>query len=143
MNISIFATYFCKKVRRICAFLLCFLFVNVALAQIHEVGIFVGGSNFVGDVGKEKYISPNSLALGGIYKWNKSTRHSWRFSIMHSNLKINDAKASSSARQQRDYALENKVTELSAGLEFNFFEFNLHELGFKITPYVHTGISYF
>ncbi len=143
MNISIFATYFYKKVKRIWAFLLVFLFVNVASAQIHEVGIFAGGSNFVGDVGKENYISPNSLALGGIYKWNKSTRHSWRFSIMHSNLKINDAEASSSARQQRDFALENKVTELSAGLEFNFFEFNLHELGFKITPYVYTGISYF
>src|SRR5690554_3338059 len=115
MNISIFATYFYKKVRSICVLLLGFLFVNVASAQIHEVGIFVGGSNFVGDLGKENYISPNSLTLGGLYKWNKSTRHSWRFSIMHSNLKIDDANASSVARQQRGYALENKVTELSAG----------------------------
>lgn len=143
MNISIFATYFYKKVRRVFAILLGLLFVNVASAQIHELGVFAGGSNFVGDVGKENYISPNSLALGGVYKWNKSTRHSWRFSVTHSNLKIDDAKASSSARQQRGYALENKITELSAGLEFNFFEFNLHELGFKITPYVYTGISYF
>lgn len=143
MNISIFAAYFYEKVKRIYVLLLGFLFVNVASAQIHEVGIFAGGSNFVGDVGKENYIAPNNLALGGIYKWNKSTRHSWRFSIMHSNLKIDDANANSASRQQRGYALKNKVTELSVGLEFNFFEFNLHELGFKITPYVHTGINYF
>jgi len=113
------------------------------VGQINEFGIFAGGSNFVGDVGNESYISPNDLAVGLLYKWNKSKRHAWRFSLTHGNLKIDDSKSDSSARNQRNYALKNSVTELSAGLEFNFFDFDLHDLGFKITPYVHTGLSYF
>ncbi|HBS53074.1 MAG TPA: hypothetical protein DD806_03630, partial [Flavobacterium sp.] len=45
-------------------------------AQINELGVFVGGSNFIGDVGSTQYINPNSPALGLIYKWNKTPRHS-------------------------------------------------------------------
>ena len=30
-------------------------------AQIHEVGVFLGGSNFIGDVGKTDYVSPNQV----------------------------------------------------------------------------------
>lgn len=143
MNISIFAPNFCTKVKKFFVVFCCFFVGNTVFGQIHEVGIFAGGSNFVGDVGKETHISPDSPAFGLIYKWNRSTRHAWRFSATYSNLKIDDSKSESTARQQRDYALRNKVTELSAGLEFNFFEFNLHNLGFKITPYVYTGVNYF
>ena len=32
---------------------------------------------------------------------------------------------------------------MSLGVEFNFFDFNLHEIKTKFTPYIHSGISYF
>ena len=51
-------------------------------AQTYEIGVFAGGSNFIGDVGSSKYISPNQPALGGIFKWNRSARHSFRFSLI-------------------------------------------------------------
>ena len=44
--------------------------MNFLNAQIHEVGVFLGGSNFIGDVGKTNYVSPNELAFGILYKWN-------------------------------------------------------------------------
>ena len=143
MNISIFASNFSEKMKRILVLFLGLFFINSAFAQINEIGVFVGGSNFVGDVGKETFIDPNSLALGGLYKWNRSTRHAWRFSVMHSTLKIDDAKSNSSSRPERGLNIESTVTEFAAGLEFNFFEFDLHNLGTKITPYVHTGVGYF
>jgi hypothetical protein len=53
-----------------------FLFPIMAMnAQIHEVGVFVGGSNYIGDVGLTNYISPNKPAFGLLYKWNISKRH--------------------------------------------------------------------
>lgn len=143
MNISIFASNFIKMVKRVLTLLILLLCCSATQGQIHEVGLYLGGSNFVGDVGKENYISPNSVAFGGIYKWNRSTRHSWRFSVITSKLDIDDANASSDSRVARGLALENRVTEIAAGLEFNFADFNLHELGFKFTPYVHTGVGYF
>jgi hypothetical protein len=110
-------------------------------AQINELGIFVGGSNFIGDVGSTDYISPNQLAFGGIYKWNKSPRHSWRASLTFSNLKAEDIKSDDPRRVQRGYAFESNVLEISAGLEFSFFDFNLHSGKKLATPYLYTGIS--
>ena len=39
-------------------------------AQINEIGVFLGGSNYIGDVGKTNYVNPNELSHGFIYKWN-------------------------------------------------------------------------
>ena len=55
-------------------------------AQIYEVGIFAGGSNFIGDVGATNYISPNQPAFGALFKWNRSPRHSFRASVIFSSL---------------------------------------------------------
>lgn len=119
------------------------LAVTSVNAQIHEIGVFLGGSNFVGDVGSTGYINPNKLAFGVLYKWNKSPRHAYRFSYSQSELTAYDSKSTDPSRKIRTYKFENTVKEISAGLEFNFFEFNLHEFGQKVTPYVYTGIAFF
>ncbi len=111
-------------------------------AQINEIGVFLGGSNYIGDVGKTNYVNPNELAYGLIYKWNKSPRHAWRFSYIQSKITANDLDSKVPGRYLRGYNFENNIKELSAGLEFNFFDFNLHEFGTKITPYIYTGLSY-
>lgn len=112
-------------------------------AQINELGIFAGGANYIGDVGPTTYVAPDDLALGIIYKWNRSPRHSWRASFTYANISSNDADSDVSGRSERGYEFENTIKELSLGLEFNFFDFNLHEPDFKITPYVYGGVSYF
>lgn len=112
-------------------------------AQIHEVGFFVGGSNYIGDVGSTTYISPNEPAIGILYKWNKSPRHSYRFSYTQSKISANDLDSKEPSRNQRGFLFENNIKEVSLGLEFNFFDFNLHEVKRKISPYVFSGLSYF
>jgi opacity protein-like surface antigen len=105
------------------------------------LGIFLGGSNFIGDVGATDYISPNQFAVGGIYKWNRSKRHSYRASLIFSDLEGNDVNSDDPRRIQRGYEFSTKIIEISAGMEFTFIDFNLHS-GRKIaTPYLYTGIS--
>jgi hypothetical protein len=111
-------------------------------AQIHEVGVFLGGSNYIGDVGKANYVNPNELAYGLIYKWNKSPRHSWRISYTQSKITANDLDSEVPGRFKRGYDFENNIKELSLGLEFNFFDFNLHNFDKLVTPYVYSGLSY-
>ena len=111
-------------------------------AQIHEIGVFLGGNNFIGDVGKTNYVAPNEFAYGIVYKWNRSPRHAWRFSYTQAKISASDSKSSESARIKRDLSFVNDVKELSVGFEFNFFDFNLHEFGQKITPYLYSGLSY-
>ncbi|TRX39021.1 type IX secretion system protein PorG [Flavobacterium restrictum] len=123
-------------------FLLFFTAITLQ-AQIHEIGVFLGGSNYVGDVGSTTYIDPNEPAFGILYKWNKSPRHSYRFSYTQSTLSANDSDSKEGSRKQRGFQFKNSVKELSAGLEFNFFDFNLHDSRNKVTPYVYSGVSYF
>lgn len=128
--------------RNLFIIILLFTFSNIH-AQIHEIGVFLGGSNYIGDVGKTNYINPNELAYGFVYKWNKSPRHSYRFSYTQAKITADDLKSEVNGRKERGYNFENNIKEFSVGLEFNFFDFNLHDIDRKITPYVYTGVSYF
>ncbi len=117
--------------------------LTTANAQIHEIGVFLGGSNYIGDIGPTTYIAPNEPAFGILYKWNRTPRHSWRFSATLAQISSQDSDSDVPARQIRDYEFENSLKEVSLGMEFNFFDFNLHDSRTKITPYVYSGLSYF
>lgn len=118
-------------------------FCSGLYAQTYEIGVLGGGLNNIGDVGRTNYISPTGPAFGGIFKWNKSKRYAWRTSVMYGKFTADDSKSDLSSRQQRGYKMDNSLLEFSAGLEFNFVEYNLHKLGPAFTPYLYTGITYF
>ena len=124
--------------------LLLFFFLGLSPlhAQINELGVFLGGSNYIGEVGPTDYISPKDLAFGIVYKWNRSPRHAYRISYMQSRISSKDIDSEVPGRNLRGYEFKNNLKELSLGLEFSFFDFNLHELEKKFTPYVYTGLSY-
>lgn len=131
-----------NKMKKVYHLLFCFFSFITSQAQINEIGVFLGGSNFVGDVGKTTYVAPEKLAFGVLYKWNKSPRHSYRFSYTQSALSGYDTQSKESSRYNRGYRFENNLKEISAGLEFNFFDFNLHDGLLKITPYLFSGASF-
>ena len=123
---------------------LLFLFPVMAMnAQIHEVGVFLGGSNYMGDIGSTTYIAPNKPAFGLLYKWNASPRHAYRFSYTQSKIIANDADSKEPSRQGRGIYFENSIKEVSLGLEFNFFDFSLVDFRSKFTPYIYSGVSGF
>jgi hypothetical protein len=111
------------------------------MSQIYEVGVFAGGSNFIGDVGATNYIAPNQPAFGAVFKWNRSPRHSFRASVIFTELEGNDSKSDDPRRKERDYNFTTDLMEFSVGMEFTFFDFNLHSNGFKGTPYLYSGVS--
>jgi len=110
-------------------------------AQINEIGVFGGGSNFIGDVGPTKFIAPNTPSIGLIYKWNRSKRHSYRVTVIYSDLKSKDMKSNDPRRIQRDYFLDSNLLEISTGIEFTFKDFDLHTGEITGTPYLFSGIA--
>lgn len=142
-NCYICTLYFLVRMNRIVITFFCLFTFAFSNAQIHEVGIFVGGNNYIGDVGPTNYVKPNEGAFGLLYKWNKSPRHSWRISYIQGRLNSHDTDSDVPSRNQRGFNFKNDLKELSLGLEFNFFDFNLHESGFLFTPYVYSGASVF
>ncbi len=116
---------------------------KMASAQINELGVFLGGANYVGDIGLTNYINPEKVAFGAIYKWNMKTRYALRASVIHGKFVASDLDLSSGGRRARGLSFENSVTELAAGLEFNFFDFDLHAERPVYTPYVSVGLAAF
>ncbi|WP_026451417.1 DUF6089 family protein [Aequorivita capsosiphonis] len=124
------------------AFLILLTVLSVQ-SQTYEVGVMIGGANYIGDIGNTSYINPNELALGGIVKWNRSPRHSFRASFLYAKLEGSDSKSNNSRRQQRDYSFENSIKEVSIGLEYTFWDYNVHSGGAISTPYLYTGLTTF
>ncbi len=122
-----------------------FLLLSLGMlnAQTYEVGIFAGGANNIGDVGRTNYVLPSDIAIGGLFKWNIAKRYAWRASLIYGQFAADDTQSSIPSRQQRGFVADNSILEASAGLEFNFVEYNLHQLGPAFTPYLYTGVTYF
>ena len=122
-----------------------FLLTNhlIGFSQIHEIGMFLGGSNTISDLGSTHFIYANSPAYGLIYKWNLTTRYALRASFITSKLKSSDYYANDLSRFNRFFEVDNKVFEFSAGMEVNFLDFDLHNQDKEFSPYFFTGINYF
>jgi hypothetical protein len=111
-------------------------YTTTSNAQIHEVGIFGGGSNYIGDVGSEYYINPNELMGGLIYKRNLNPRIAARGTFTIANLSADDADATNQQRLNRGIHFKNNIKELAVGIEFNYFEYNLDDRRLTRTPYI-------
>lgn len=112
-------------------------------AQSNEFGLFLGGSNFTGDVGPTVLIGPKQPAYGLIYKWNINTKYTLKFSAIQSKMKASDFNSSIEPRKIRDYNFENTINEISAQFEFNLFKFDLKNEKYASTPYISSGLNYF
>src|SRR5690625_44418 len=82
------------------------------IEQTYEVGGFIGGTNYIGDIGKTQIINPNELVVGGLVKWNRSPRHSFRASINFGKIAADDLDSKDPRRQQRGYNFTNNIKEL-------------------------------
>ena len=131
---------------------LCF---SLSFAQRHEIGIFAGGANVVGDIGRSNYINPlpvsyNSkkltdripYALGVLYRFNFNPYMGVRAGITFSQVVGSDWVAPEQYKRLRNYAYKNSITEGSLLFEYNFFDIN-DEYGSKHSPYIFGGVAAF
>ena len=112
------------------------LFTGISIGQINEAGVFLGGSNYIGDIGRTNWIYPNSFAVGAVYKWNMHPRYSIRANYTYSKIIGDDAQSNNSFRKYRDLNFSNSIHELVVGIEYHFFKYSLSKIGYTNTPYI-------
>lgn len=105
-------------------------------AQLHEVGVSLGGSNYVGDIGSTKLISPNATAYGVVYKYNRNPRTSYRISITSMKIVADNSESKNVIAQQFDTPINKTITEFTAGIDFNFLEYHISHWKKAHTPYL-------
>jgi len=114
-----------------------------AKSQINEIGVFVGGSNYIGEVGKSQYIDPNDGSIGLIYKWNMSPQIALRYSFTYAQISADNSTSSNEVLKNIPFKFTNSIKEFATGVEFNFFKYNLNQFKFMHTPYVFLNLALF
>ncbi|WP_026775842.1 DUF6089 family protein [Polaribacter sp. Hel_I_88] len=111
-------------------------FSNVLLGQVYEIGVFAGGSNFVGDVGRTNYIYPNEIAGAVFFKYNHNPRIAFRATYSYLPFSGDDLDADTDFKNDRGIKFTNTIHELAIGLEYNFYDYDLSTPGKTWTPYI-------
>ncbi len=113
------------------------------MGQVYEVGVTLGGSNYIGDVGRTNYIYPNQVAGNVFFKYNYNPRVALKVTYSHLPIQGNDADADTDFRQNRNFNFKNIVNELAAGIEFNFYEYDVYSQDKNWTPYISIELAAF
>lgn len=122
-----------------------------SFAQRHELGIRVGGTALVGDIGKTNYL-PTSASIhkiseygipayiGALYRMNVNPYQTIRFNLGYANLIFDDDTATEAYRSNRKIYNSNTMLEANALFEYNFAPVNNEQKG-MLSPYIFGGFG--
>jgi len=106
-----------------------------------EVGLFGGGSYYIGDLNPGTHFLMTKPAYGLVARLNLDPRWTVKLSGYQGEIAGDDN--ISDAALNRDLKFDSKVTDISAVIEFNFFNYITGSTRNFIAPYIFGGIGYF
>ncbi|NQV01048.1 MAG: outer membrane beta-barrel protein, partial [Bacteroidia bacterium] len=121
--------------------LLSLIFVFSGSAQDLEVGVFGGGSYYLGDVNPSGHFKGTQPAYGVLARYNINSR--WAVKLSGTRGKITGNASGTWFLPDRNLQFESPVTDISAVAEFNFLPYFTGSKRNFITPYVYAGIGMF
>ena len=118
--------------------------MTFANAQFREVGLFLGGTNYIGEVGKTTFVNPSlkSPSTTLFYKSNFSPRFTFRVELGLSSIQGIDSISAEPLRKERANSFSNSINHTSAILEVNYFEMDFSDFKTSWSPYLFAGLSY-
>lgn len=131
-------------------FLLAFVSFSVK-GQRHEIGLQLGMSNLVGDIGRTNYIFQKPVFsnvrdygipfyAGALYRMNFNPYQTVRLNLAYSHVQFIDALAKEQYRKDRKLWGTNSIIEADLIFEYNFFPVN-DEQKSLLSPYVFGGVG--
>lgn len=107
-----------------------------------EIGVFGGGSYYIGDLNTNKHFVNSKPGFGLVYRNNLSTRHSLRVTAFYGNVYANDSEGKTEAQINRNLSFKSSVLELAVGYELNLFKYYIKDMRDPITPYFFYQLAY-
>ncbi len=109
-----------------------------------EVGVFLGGSYYIGEINPTAHLNQFTKPAGGfVFRYNMNSRLSARLNFLAGRIEGHDSFSSSEAALQRNLNFKSPINELSLQLEFNFFDYAIGNEKRKFSPYLFLGIAGF
>jgi hypothetical protein len=120
-----------------------FLLAFSSHAQYNEIGVFGGGTNFLGDVGNQAASLPQGWVAGISFRHRFDYHYGIRAQASMGTLANNDASSSWVSKQERNLSFQSSIWEVSLMLEINFLEFVTGSKKKNHSPYLFGGIALF
>ena len=94
-------------------FIICLtLFINLGHSQSYktstEIGVYGGGSYYLGDLNLTRHFVDSKLAFGLIYRYNLSLRHSFRVTGLYGGVQASDANSNDPFQVNRNLSFKSK-----------------------------------
>ena len=104
-----------------------------------EIGLFGGGSYYIGDLNPGTPFLLTKPAYGLVARLNLDPRWTVKLSGLMGSIAGDDNV--SNAMENRDLKFESKITDISAVIEFNFFNYITGSTRNFIAPYIFGGVG--
>ena len=109
-----------------------------------ELGLFLGGSYYIGDLNPLGHFNQFTKPAGGIvFRYNFNSRLAARANAFIGAIEGQDSFSNSPAQHQRNLHFKSDIYELSAQLEFNFLVYKIGDDRQLFSPYVFFGLAWF
>ncbi|MCL2412719.1 MAG: porin family protein, partial [Bacteroidales bacterium] len=120
-----------------CVLMLAFA-VSVVRAQRSEIGVFAGGSFYMGDLNPSGLFHQTQVAFGAVYRYNLTTRWALRGNVLLGSVQAGDPNPELNTLHFR-----SRINEFSVQAEINFLTFFTGSRNHRFTPYLFGGIGVF
>ncbi len=109
----------------------------------HEVGMFLGGSYYIGDLNPTAHFKLTQPAAGLFYRFTPNYRYAFRGGINFGTIMGDDSQSDNADQLQRNLNFKSTITEFNVLAEFNFLEYRISNDKFKFTTYLFLGLDVF
>jgi hypothetical protein len=108
-----------------------------SIAQRNEVGLFFGGSYYLGDLNPSRQFALTQLAFGGLYRINLNDHIAFRLNGIVGSVEGDDARIK--YNENRNLSFRSMILEASLQMEVNFLSFIPGDMETPATPYIFGG----
>lgn len=128
---------------------ICLFITSNAFAQYanfksrSEIGLMVGGSSYIGDLNPFKPYYNVQPAGGLVYRYTIHSRVSFRANATAGWIGASDADATNPLLVNRNLSFRSYIMEVGAGVELNYFPFQLGHPRYKGTAYLLAELAVF
>ena len=137
--------YLNKQFSRLITIIL-FIIISQQVKSQHtdDIGVFLGGSFYMGDINPDKLFYKPSPAYGIMYRFNYNPMISMSYDLVQGRLQASDKDFGSNLFQhyRGSSFTNNNLTEVSSQIEYNLYPVSGDTIKTdKFSPYIKTGMG--
>lgn len=124
------------------AVVIAMIFITISgSSQTLELGLFGGGSYYLGDMNTAMHFSQTQFSYGLLARFNVNSRWAIKMGYNRGTVKSDDSKNATIANQGLNF--QSTINDITVVGEFNFLEYFTGSKRNYVTPYIFGGIGVF